>query len=123
MKKLFIGVLSVMVMMLVLTACNDNKKVQRAWIKADTVQGNPKEEPVMIFSKGNEFEFRMSNAVYAKGHYEIKDDNKVKMDSDIKSMNGNFDELKGKFNEDFSKFELENGEEFEPYKGDSEDIQ
>ena len=39
MKKLFIGVFSVMAMMLVLTACNDNKKVQRAWIKADTVQG------------------------------------------------------------------------------------
>ena len=43
------------------------------------------------------------------------------MKSDIKSMNGNFDELSGKFNKDFSEFKLDNGEEFEPYQGNGEE--
>lgn len=122
MKKTIIAILSVLTMLLVLSACDgEDKKIQRTWIKAESVQGNPKEEPVMIFSKGNEFEFKMSNATYAKGHYKIDKNNKVDMKSDIKSMNGNFDELSGKFNKDFSEFKLDNGEEFEPYQGNGEE--
>jgi len=122
MKKFMIGLMSVIALMLVLTGCgNDDKKIQQNWIKSDSVQGNPKVEPVMIFEKGHEFEYRMSNAVYAKGHYELNDDHHIKMKSDIKSMNTKFNELSGDFNKDFTRLTLKNGQTFEPYKGDMGD--
>jgi len=120
MKKFILLTLTALGLVMVLAGCGNDDKIQRTWIKSESIQGNPKEEPVFIFKKGNEFEYKMSNATYAQGHYKIKDGNKVTMKSDIKSMNGNFDELSGKFNKDFSKFTLDNGEKFEPYKGNGD---
>lgn len=122
MKKIIIGCLSVVALLMLFTACdNEDKKIQRTWIKAEAIQGNPKEEPVMIFSEGHQFEFRMSNVVYAKGHYHIDKNHHVTMKSDEKSMNARFNKLEGHFNKDLTKFTLKNGETFEPYKGDMGD--